>query len=197
MPTFHDFIEPGRKVLAHRLDQLCLTLENLGARLRGTIAAAIGETISGIVRDTAMGVLDEAAQYLPGNEPRFRPSSRTAPDPWARRNFEPQERSYWADDAEDRYEPDHQEPAASPPPERLRSALSTGLQASSWWLRRWSGRGRTLTTLAVGVLATGLAFLGGPLVAAVIGLTETAMQFNTLADAIGTGVSTFNRFDSA
>jgi hypothetical protein len=101
MPTFHDFLHPGRKVLAHRLDQLCVTLENLGARLRGTIAAAIGETISGIVRDTALRVLDEAAQYLPGNEPGIPPSSRTGPDPWTRGNYEPQERSYWADDDDD------------------------------------------------------------------------------------------------
>jgi len=71
------------------------------------------------------------------------------------------------------------------------------LQAASWWLRRCSGRSRTLTTLAVGVLATGLAFLGGPLVAAVLGLAETAMQFSTLADAIGTGVSAFGDVDSA
>jgi hypothetical protein len=71
------------------------------------------------------------------------------------------------------------------------------LQAASWWLRRWSGRGRTLTTLAVGVVATGLAFVGGPLVAAVLGLAETAMQLNNLAHEIGTGASTFDRFDSA
>jgi hypothetical protein len=198
MPTFNDFIEPGRKVLAYRLDQLCVTLENLGTRLRGTIAAAISETISGIVRDTALRVLDEASQYLPGNDPSLPPSSRTASDPCARRSFEPKERSYWSDDDDDRYEPDiREEPTTPTPPERLPSALSAGLQAASWWLRRCSGRGRTLTTLAIGVVATGVAFLGGPLVAAILGFAEVAMQCNNLADAIGTGASTFNRFDSA
>jgi hypothetical protein len=54
-----------------------------------------------------------------------------------------------------------------------------------------------LTTLAVGVLATGLAFLGGPFVGALLGLAETAMQFSTLSDTIGAGVSTFSGFDSA
>ena len=148
-------MEPGRKILAHRLDQLCLTLECLGTQLRGTIVNAIGETIGGIVRDTALHVLDEAVQYLPGHEPGFAPSSRTAPNPLARENFEPQERDYWADDDEDRYEPDPEDPPTPAPPERLPSALSAGLQVASWWLRRWSGRGRTLTTLAVGVLCDG------------------------------------------
>jgi hypothetical protein len=197
MPTMHDFIEPGRKVLAHRLDQLCVTLENLGARLRGTIANAIGETIGGIVRDTALRVLDEATHYLPSHDPGLPPPFRTASDPLARGNYEPQERSYWADYEEDPYEPDCAEPTTPTPPERLPSALSTGLQAASWWLRRWSGRGRTLTTLAVGVLAAGLAFLGGPLVGVVLGFAGTAMQFNTLSDAIGTGVSVFSGFNSA
>jgi hypothetical protein len=102
MPSFRDFMEPAGKILAHRLDQLCATLESLGMQLRGTIVNAIGETIGGIVRDAALRVLDEAASYLPGHEPGFSPSSRTAPDPLARENFEPAERDYWADDNEDR-----------------------------------------------------------------------------------------------
>jgi hypothetical protein len=48
----------------------------------------------------------------------------------------------------------------------------------------------------VGLLATGLAFLGGPLVVAMLGLAGTATQFNSLADAIGTGLSAFSDFNS-
>src|SRR5476649_2368483 len=115
MPSFRDFIEPGGRILAHRLDQLCATLENLGMQLRGTIVNAIGETIGGIVRDTALRVLDEAASYLPGHEPGISPSSQTASNAVARENFEPVERDYWEDVDEDRYEPDREEPPAPAP----------------------------------------------------------------------------------
>src|SRR5450631_1391044 len=107
MPSFRDFIEPGGRILAHRLDQLCATLESLGMQLRGTIVNAIGETIGGIVRDAALRVLDEAAQYLPGHEPGISPSSRPS-NALARENFEPVESDYWEDDNEDRYEPDRE-----------------------------------------------------------------------------------------
>jgi hypothetical protein len=197
MPSIRDFIDPGGKILARRLDQLCSTLETLGTRLRGTIANAIGETIGGLVRDTALRVLDEATQYLPGYEPVLSPLTMTAPNTLAHEGFNAEEQGYWMDDDETRSEPGLKEPSAPTPPERLPTALSAGLQAASWWLRRWSGRGRTLTTLAVGVLATGLAFLGGPLVVAVLGLAGTATQFNSLADAIGTGLSVFSGSDSA
>ena len=49
-----DYLDPGGGMLARRLEELCSTLENLAARLHGTIANAIGETIGGIVRDTAL-----------------------------------------------------------------------------------------------------------------------------------------------
>ena len=58
MPSITDYIEPGKRILARRLDQLCSTLELLGGRLRATIANAVGETVSGIVRDAALHVLD-------------------------------------------------------------------------------------------------------------------------------------------
>src|ERR1700722_17996647 len=63
MRSIRDFIDPGGRMLARRLDQLCSTLEGLGARLKGTIANAIGETIGGFVRDTALRVLDDVSQY--------------------------------------------------------------------------------------------------------------------------------------
>jgi hypothetical protein len=197
MPSIRDFIDPGGRMLARRLDQLCLTLEGLGTRLRATIANAIGETIGGLVRDTALRVLDETTQCLPAFQPMLSPLSRTAPNTLAPEGFGPEERDYWMDAADAHSEPGLEDPPVPTLSERLPTALSAGLQAASWWLRRWSGRGRTLTTLAVGVLATGLAFVGGPLVVAVLGLAGTATQFNSLADAIGTGLAAFSDFNSA
>ena len=73
MSSIRDFIDPGGKMLARRLDQLCTTLEGLGSRLRGTIANALGETFGGIVRDAALRVLDEDIAYLDaGTAPKGR-----------------------------------------------------------------------------------------------------------------------------
>ena len=65
MPSIRNYIEPAKHILAGRLDQLCSTLEDLGARLRATIANAVGETITGIVRDAALVVLNDLAQHRP------------------------------------------------------------------------------------------------------------------------------------
>jgi hypothetical protein len=197
MPSLRDYIDPGGKMLACRLDQFCSTLESLGTRLRGTIATAIGETLGGFVRDVAWRVLEEVTQGRPGSEPIRSPWSRPVPDTLARETFDPDERGYWADEEEARSEPDPEEQPTRPAPERLPTALSAGLQAASWWLQRWSGQGRALTTVAVGLIATAVAFLGGPLVVAVLGLAASATQFTSLPDAIGGGTSVFSGFDSA
>ena len=65
MPSFREFIDPGGRLLARRLDELCSHLEDLSVRLRGTIANAIGETIGGVVRDAALGVINTLTGCLP------------------------------------------------------------------------------------------------------------------------------------
>ena len=182
MSSIRDYIDPGGKMLAYHLTHLCETLENLGARLRGTIANAIGETIAIIIRDTALRLLGDVSHYLP--------SSDSISAPWRRRDMLAQsssdERDYWDDDDyDDTYEAAREgrfEPA--PPPGRLSTALSAGLQAASWWLRRWSGRKNLITTMAIGLLATGAAFIGGPLVLAVIGLAHAATHFTSMSGAL-------------
>ena len=195
MPSIRDFLDPGGRMLAHRLDRLCMTLEGFGTRLRGTIASAIGEMFGGIVRDVALRVLDEATRRLPGNAPGFPPRSKTAPGTLTRTNEALEERSHGTDD-EDRHEPDVKNPPSWTPPERLPAALSAVLQAASWWLWCCSGQGQTLTTLAVGVFATALAFLCGPRVIAVLGLAESATRFPPRSDALGADLSGGREGDS-
>src|ERR1039457_4399211 len=118
MPSIHDYIEPGKRILARRLDQLCSTLELLVRRLRATIANAVGETSSGIVRDAALHVLDDVTQYLP--DPA-RMSDRVR-DTLARDEYGRDERGYWADEEP---EPDYEGPPdrSVPVQERLPTAL--------------------------------------------------------------------------
>ncbi len=107
-----------------------------------------------------------------------------------------EEDGYWADDYAVRDNHSTEDQRAPSSPERLPTALSAGLQTASWWLRRWSGRGRTLTTFAAGLLATALAFLGGPTINVILGLVESVTQFASFSDAIDTGASMLNVFNS-
>ena len=177
-----DYLDPSGRMLARRLDELCSTLENLAARLHGTIANAIGETIGGIVRDTALRALNEVMRLVPSNAPM--PTRPTL-------DYVRDDRGYWGDG--DEFDRDEDEQSSPQKSKRLPTALSSGLQAASWWLQRCPHR--IAMTFAVGLTAAGIAYMGGPLAVVVLGLAGTATQFNSLADAISAGASSLGLFD--
>ena len=191
MRSIRDYIDPGGRMLARRLDQLCSTLEGLGTRLSGTIANVIGETIGGFVRDTTLRIVDDLMHCLPEPEVGHRQPSMQRHESYDRYRDEYDQRGYWDDDREFD-EPDIEDQPAPIATERLPTAVSAGLTAASWWLRRWTGNRRTLTTLAVGFLAGSFVYLGGPLAAAVLYFAGTATQFTSLSDAINAGTAAMN-----
>ena len=178
---FRDFMYPGGRHLARRLDHLKDTLENIGDRLRETIADTIGQTLSGIVRDTAMRVFENLAEYLPGPAP--------IPVTPTYQPFVPDEHNIWPDDDEEEYqcdpEPEPIQPSTEGSSEKVAAAVSAGMHVASWWLRRWTGKGRILTTAAVGLVTAGVAYVGGPIAAAVLSLAGAATEFTSLSDAVG------------
>ena len=107
------------------------------------------------------------------------------------------EGSYWYDDDDEQTQSDSapQDLPAPAQPERLPTALSAGLQVASFWLRRWGGQSRVLTTCAVGTAATVFAFLGGPLAIALLDLAASASQFNALPEVIDKGASAMGLYD--
>jgi hypothetical protein len=195
MPPFRDYIDPGGKI-ARRLGQLCATLESLGARLRGSLANAIGTTIGTVVRDTALRVLDDVSDDLTESGERYRSSwgSQDRYDERRQDEFE-RDQNYLQDDEEDYVPASAMEEAdLSSTPVRLPAALSAGLQAASWWLRRWPGRCRMATTALVGLMATGVAYLGGPLAAAMVILLGLASQVPTITSASRSAASAYHRY---
>ena len=189
MSSLNNFFGAGSNQLARRLDQLCSTLEGISARLRSTIATVIGESIGGIVRDVAWHVLSGLTQGLSDERYARLPPPRRGPlDP---NDYSREEWDYW-DDELDPDEPEMgQAKAATPEPARLRTALSTGLQAASWWLRRYSRTPKAWATLAVGFLATGVAFYLGPVAVAMLNLAGSASQFCVISGAVNAGASRF------
>jgi hypothetical protein len=194
MHGIRDVIDPSGRLLARRLDQLCSTLECLSVRLRGTIVDVIGDSIGGFVRDAALGALDHVTQSR--SDPSHKPLlPRHAPS--AAADFDEDEAGYWYDEDAPPgpyADPEHFTPPT--PPERLPTALSAGLQAASFWLRRWTGQRRALSTCAIGMMATLFAFVGGPLALVLLDLAASASQFNALPDALQDGASAIGLLDS-
>src|ERR1700722_4714437 len=123
MRSIRDYIDPGGRMLARRLDQLCSTLEGLGERLSGTIANVIGEPIGGFVRDTALRIVDDLMHCLPGPEAGHRQPSMQRHESFDRYRDEYDQRGYWDDDREF-YEPEMEDQPAPIATERLPTAVS-------------------------------------------------------------------------
>jgi hypothetical protein len=188
--SLREYLDPGGRMLGRRLDQLALVLENLSTSLCGTIAQALGETVGGLVRDTTLRVLDELTGSLPAADPTPLRSYSGEDDGMS------DERKDWAGIEEpDPYPAEVEDLPIPAAPPRLPTALATGLHAAAWWLRRWTGQGCVLSTVAVGLAATGIAYLGGPLVAAALHLVATGTHCTTLAHEIGMADSALDRYD--
>jgi hypothetical protein len=188
MSSLRDYIGPGGRMLARRLDHLCSTLESLGVRLRDTIADAMGETIGSIIRDTALHVLDNVTHHLPVHAPLPHPGARIGREAL-------DDRGYWPDYEEDVPERGDENQPVEPASERLPAALSAGLQAASWWLKRWTGQGRLWSAFFAGIVATGVAYAGGPITTLLLSLANSVTQLTSLAEAVGQRESEPSYFD--
>ena len=173
MPVLSHLFASGSRLLARRLDQLGSTLESVRLRLRRTIANAIGETIGALVHDAAWGFLNacEPNSFDSRQGPRYLHENFEAEE------YESDGPDYWIEDQED----DAISPVneCSTAPDRLPPALSAGLQMAAWWLRFCSNGGRLWTTFAVGLFATSLAFLGGPVAIALLHVIGSASHFGS------------------
>ena len=173
MPVLSHLFASGSRLLARRLDQLGSTLESVRLRLRRTIANAIGETIGALVHDAAWGFLNacEPNSFDSRQGPRYLHENFEAEE------YESDGPDYWIEDQEDdAISPVNERSTA---PDRLPPALSAGLQMAAWWLRFCSNGGRLWTTFAVGLFATSLAFLGGPVAIALLHVIGSASHFGS------------------
>lgn len=181
MPSFRGLIETGSDLLARRLDELCGNLESLSVRLRGTIANTVGETIGGIVRDAALSVIDAFTGCLSRRSER-RPAPRHdyASDP---RDYET-EGAYWADEDWESEVGEEFEAQPSPTVRRMPTAVSAGLLAAAFWLRRAGHVHSLATTCTIGLIATAVAYFGGPVAVALVDLATSAGLVPSLSAAV-------------
>src|SRR4051812_1005405 len=196
----------ARGTAAGHLVNLRGALDALGEQLREAVARAVGRAAGDALRDALHAALDAGrrgpARATPhAGLPQWW-DSRDRPA-WGR---DPDEARYAAAYREDdRYADDYGEPndedaesgRADPgtPPRpsqdirpRWVRALTAGVQAAAWWLRRGPGRPSLLGAAAVGLVAGLAAFAGGPLAGAA-GVAASALALLALADAAREGAA--------
>jgi hypothetical protein len=199
MPPYRARYDPGGRTLSDRLDRLRDTFDDLAVRLRSAVADAVGETLGDVIREAVLRTLNGLAGNAAADR---RPSSSSRwDDPYCRSDDErglnawrQQDRpdgdghGLWRDD--ERFEDDDSEPDAERRPKTATPsvpvvAAAAGLQAAAWWLMGWKGRRHVVSTIAVGLLTTGLAYLVPSLANAVLNLAGSAVQLGALGNACG------------
>lgn len=179
MRSLRTWIDPGGRWLDRRLEELRLTLESLGARLRERVATVIGETLGTVARDTLLQTLANLNDYHPEpvhSRPRTWDDSRWYAD--QRDEFEP-----WFDDQDD-YDRPQDNCAEQSSPTRLTLAWTTALHGIAWCLGRRAERPRVIPLLAIGLLAGCVAYTMPTLAMVGLGLIGSAGQLGYLTDAI-------------
>ena len=188
---------PVRGKLARHLGRLQQHLDVVGEQVREAVANAVGRTVAEVVSEAVYDALCPRADPS-GPSSRYSTrysdySSRTRrewDEPAWGRDTDP---SPWGDPyAYDNYdEPrydDDPEPEDTislpdkPRARRWRRAVSAGLQAAAWWLRRHPGQVSLAAAVAVGAVA-GLAVLASH-VSAIAALVMSALGLAYLLDLV-------------
>lgn len=174
-------------LLTRPLRRLAETLADLRARVREALAGEIAGAVAEAVRE----VVATAVRGGPADDPPDSVPPRPAPDrfdedpdPW-------DDRPGWRDQGYDPDpEPDGFDPPAAPcliaRPPAGPAAVTAGLAAGRWWLRR---RGSVLEAVGVGVLVALAVFAGGPLAHAGAAVAATAADLTAATDALGAGAA--------
>jgi hypothetical protein len=184
MTSYRSWLDPSGRTLARRLDQLRVTLDNLGSRLRAAVSTAVGETVGVVVRDALNHVLDRMTGYRSASEP-LPVRSRTWP--------EDEEEGIWPDDDWVDHEPELADRTVQPEEtqsDRVALCVSAGLSAAAWWLRRWTGRLGVVSTAVVGLIATYTMYSVPALATVGAGLINSAGQLAFLSDSAKSLAST-------
>jgi len=183
---------PVRGKLARHLGRLQQHLDAVGEQVREAVATAVGRTVAEAVGEA---VYDALTPYLDpsgaasrsysrsaersaqtrqdGNDPAWRRDGGSSPwrDPYAYDSDD--------DDAEAAYRSSLRD---EPRSRRWRRAITAGLQAAAWWLRRHPGQVSLMAALAVGTVA-GLAVLAGH-VSGIAALVMSALGLAYLLDLV-------------
>jgi hypothetical protein len=179
--NYHDSSPDPPRTLAQRLSRLNDNLQDLGERLKASIAGLLGDAIAEAVRDSVRGLL--------GGREALRDPYSERRDHHARDNYGEPEDDPWGDEdrrwrEEEDCAPARRMPAArSAAGHRWRDAVGAAVRAALWFLKRQPRRRPVLTTLCVTLAAGVTGFVAGPLLAAGAGVLASVAGLVFTADA--------------
>ncbi len=194
MQSFSSLLHHASRSLAHHLDRLHSTLNELRERLREAVVQAIGQSASGAVRDAVHLVLEGLTapslrrQAPSWSRPLHRPAMFAGDDlDLDDQRLEP-DSGGWYDEEDIDDEPRQRQQAIQPQGEntsRWRHALAIGCGSVAWSLRREARRFSTLTSIGVGLASAVTAYVLGP------GLIASAMSLLALSETMQAGTGVF------
>ena len=183
---------PVRGKLARHLGRLQQHLDAVGEQVREAVATAVGRTVAEVIGEA---VYDALTPYLDPSGAASRSVSRYAErcsrtqqdwdDPAWRRDAgsSPWRDPYAYDSDDDDAEAEYRSSLRDEPrSRRWRRAITAGLQAAAWWLRRHPGQVSLMAALAVGTVA-GLAVLASH-VSGIATLVMSALGLAYLLDLV-------------
>jgi hypothetical protein len=178
--------------LAEQAERLRQSLESLGERLRDGIARAVSQAVSTAVHDAIHSLLGG------GHQRQTTPEPTAWPSPHLRRDWDDWPEERWPDDYEsDGWQdepyfesaslpPQAREPPPSPVTQQKpswRTALSLGLQATAWCLRRSKGRLGAHAAFAIGLVTFVATFGLGSATLAAVAVTASTLGLLSLSEA--------------
>ena len=171
---------PSRRFLLDHIDRLRQSMENLGKRLRESIAEIIGKQIGEAVRDALDALLhtrpaERNTRYPPYRQHEYDPREDYPAD-WYSSGFA-QGQDFWQEmDAQEPEEPEPQpEPEQKRHPPQWKSVLRGLAQLSAWWFQRGPKRLSLRQLLGLGTVVGMVTMAAGPVVGGVAMTVGTAV----------------------
>lgn len=168
-------------LITQRVHRLADTLADLKMKIRVALSTELATDIGTTIRDVLLAALVERT-VSPSCQPYFSAQSRHRHDDYIRERHEWSEpRNPWADDDDDRnhsptrFDLDQREEDQSiAVPTAV--AVAIGVNVGRWWLVKKTS---TIAVLSIGLLATTLGFVGGPIARVALSVLATAADILT------------------
>jgi hypothetical protein len=178
---------PTRRFILDRLERLQETLQNLGQRLRASIAQIIGTQIGDAIQEAMESLLH--AQPI-DRYPERRQYAERRPDERGY-GYEPHESGFWDDhepEPEETFQPDPQ-PAPEIRASRWKSLLTGMVQLASWWWQRGPKRPSLKKLAIMGATIAITSLVAGPIAGGVVMTIGTTVLLTRMADTASNAVA--------
>ena len=174
--------------LANRLRSLNDSLQGLAARLKDTIAEAVGSTISQAIRDFVRRLLgnqnrrsqEETDSYRRFHDSPDRSRHRFDED----RDWHEREEDPWSDEEKQEWTAPSRPESSPRSSQRVPDAFRTAVQTALCWLHSQPFRRPVLSAVIVALATGGTALIAGPTLAAGVSVIASVASLVLTTDSV-------------